>query len=181
MKPESEWTRPTELCPHPERWHSNDAQSTEYEVSELVGGFVRALQPDYVVETGACIGITSGIIGQALLVNGQGRLDTIEIYEGRCKTVRERCVGLPVTVHHGDSMQFTPADTIGFAWLDSLTDLRIAEFERYRPWMRPGTIVGFHDTAPHHGAWSLELHRLPGTNLIELPTPRGVSFVQVVS
>lgn len=180
MVPESEWTTPSDRCPHPDRWSAWDAQSTEVEVVELVAAFVRALQPDYVVETGSCLGYASHAIGTALDRNGQGHLDTLETLPKRAAIARERCAGLPVTVHVEDSMQFTPARQIGFAWLDSLTSLRVAEFERFRPWMAPGTIVGFHDTAPHHGPWSLELHRIDGTRLVSLPTPRGVTFLEII-
>lgn len=178
-QPESTWTAASERCPHPERWHSTDPQSTEIEVCELVGSFVRALQPDYVVETGTCIGATAFYIGTALRANGHGRLDTLETERDRCEAARIVCDGLPVTVHECSSLDFEPAGTIGFAWLDSLTDQRVAEFRRYRPWMQSGTIVGFHDTAPQHGAWSAELDRLTG-RAISLPTPRGVTFVEIV-
>lgn len=40
---ESRWRAADGRCPHPERWHSLDFQATEFEVSELVAGFVRAL------------------------------------------------------------------------------------------------------------------------------------------
>ena len=178
---ESTWTAPRADCPHPERWSACDPQSTELEVSELVGAFVRALQPDYVVETGTCLGQTSWIIGQALVDNGQGRLDTIEYDPERVEFARRQCAGLPVTVHQMDTMTFTPAEPIGFAWFDSETHLRIPEFERYRSSMLPGAIVGFHDTGPHKGSWSDALLELPGTRAIRLPTPRGVTFVEVVT
>lgn len=180
MVPESNWTKPTERCPHPERWSAWDAQSSEVEVVGLVAAFVRALQPDYVVETGTCLGYTAKAIGSVLASSGRGRLDTLETLPNRADIARERCRDLPVTVWVEDSMQFTPTEPIGFAWLDSLTALRVAEFNRYRPWMRPGTIVGFHDTAPHHGPWSHELSLLEGTRMISLPTPRGVAFVEII-
>ncbi len=177
---ESEWTKPSELCPHPERWTSTDPQSTELEVSELVGGFVRALQPDYVLETGTCIGQTTYVIGAALQANGHGRCDSCEVEPELVRIATERCDGLPVTVHAVASLDFEPADTIGFAWFDSLLDLRVAEFLRFRPWMRPGTIVGFHDTAPHFGLFGPSVRSLPGVRAISLPTPRGVTFAEVV-
>lgn len=176
---ESTWTAPRPDCPHPEWWSSTDPQSTEIEVSELVAGFVRALQPEYVVETGTCIGQTARMIGEALAANGHGRLDTLELDPGRGKVARAICDGLPVTVHYGSSLDFTPAAPIGFAWLDSETQLRIPEFQRFRPLMVPGAIVGFHDTAPHQGPWGRQVERLPGTRSIRLLTPRGVTFVQV--
>lgn len=177
---EAEWTAPSVLCPHPERWHATDPHSTEIEVSELVAGFVRALQPSYVVETGSCIGQTAELIGQALTANGHGRLDSCEVNPDLVAAARERCDGLPVTIHDRSSIEFDPVDVIDFAWLDSLLDLRIPEFMRFRQWMRVGTIVGFHDTAAHFGLFGPTVHSLPGVRTISLPTPRGVTFAEVV-
>lgn len=178
---ESDWTKPSARCPHPERWSSTDPQSTELEVSELVFAFVRALQPDYVVETGTCIGQTAALIGHALQLNGHGRCDTLEVDPDLVAVSRERCEGLPVTVHQAPSLTFKPAAHIGFAWFDSLLELRVPEFHAFRPWMQPGTIVGFHDTAPHFGGFGAAVLALPGVRAISLPTPRGVIFAEVVA
>lgn len=178
--PESKWTQPRDDCPHPERWSSTDPQSTEIEVSELVSGFVRALQPDYVIETGTCIGQTAWIIGAALKENGHGRLDTLETDPARADAASKTCAGLPVTVHQVSSLDFAPAEPIGFAWFDSRVELRVPEFERFRPHIIPGSIVGFHDTSPHQGEWARALESLPGTRAIRLRTPRGVTFVEVL-
>ena len=80
LLPESRYIGPTEVCPRPERWHSRpDGQSTEIEVSELIGGLVRGLQPDTVVETGSYSGQTTEIILRALDENEHGTLVTCEV------------------------------------------------------------------------------------------------------
>jgi predicted O-methyltransferase YrrM len=178
---ESKWTKSREWCPHPEWWTSTDPQSTEFEVSDLVAGFVRALQPEYVIETGTCIGQTASAIGYALKVNGHGHLDTLETSRARAEHSRDVCKDLPVTVHEVASLEFTPDQLVDFAWLDSRLDLRIPEFERYRPWMHAGTLVGFHDTAPHHGTFGDDLAARAGVRAIRLHTPRGVTFAQVTA
>lgn len=184
LGPESRWSKPNDWCPHPERWTSTDPQSTEVEVSALVAGFVRALQPDYVIETGSCLGQTTLAIATALAMNGQGHLDTLEIDPERAAFTRARLmhglVDARVTVHEVSSLDFAPRGSVGFAWLDSRFELRVPEFERYRDWMGPGTIVGFHDTAPHHGLWGDDIGRLAGVHQIKLRTPRGVTFVEVL-
>lgn len=178
---ESAFTKPRPDCPNPERWTSTDPQSTEIQVSELIAGFIRALQPDYVVETGTCMGQTARMIGLALQANGVGRLDTLETDPDRAEFARQRCDGLPVTVRVESSIEFTPTEPIGFAWFDSRVDLRVAEFERYRDLIIPGSIVGFHDTSPHQGAWGVAVETLGGTRPIRLRTPRGVTFVEVLA
>lgn len=178
ISPERVWTDPRPDCPRPHYWHATDNQSTEVEVSQLVGAFVRALQPEYVVETGTCIGQTSEQIGLALLANGHGELDTLEVNDQYASLAWERCEGLPVTIHMGPSLEFTPRGRIGFAWFDSLMELRIPEFQRFRRYLAPGAVCGFHDTGPHKGDLGYQVRSLPGVQTLQLPTPRGVTFLQ---
>lgn len=181
---ESAWTDPREDCPHPEYWHSPDFDGTEFEVSELVAGFVRALQPEYVVETGTHYGQTAYAIGMALMQNGHGELDTIEIDSETAMIAYGRCtrpIDLPVIVQQMSSLDFTPRMPIGFAWFDSDIDLRLKEFERFRPYLAPGAVCGFHDTGPHkkYSEYGEAIREIPGTVSLQLPTPRGVTFLQV--
>lgn len=178
---EASWTAPRPDCPNPGRWHSTDNQSTEIEVTELVAGFIRALQPDYVIETGSCIGQTSHAIGLALRDNGHGRLDTLETDPDRAAVARRRCTGLPVTVHETPSLEFRATEPIGFAWFDSLIELRIPEFERFRHQFVDGAIVGFHDTGPHFGDYGAAIEAIEGLSAMRLRTPRGVTFAQIRS
>lgn len=43
-KPESAFTRPTSICPCPERWHAPDVEATEIEISDFVWGIVQGLR-----------------------------------------------------------------------------------------------------------------------------------------
>lgn len=178
---EATFTSPRPDCPNPERWHASDTDSTEHEVTELVAAFVRALQPDYVVETGSCFGQTSEAIGKVLQQNGQGRLVTLEVDPHLVHFAKLRCEGLPVEVLQLSSLDFTPDQPIDFAWFDSLVPLRPREFRRYLPHMHARTLVGFHDTGPQHQVREL-LKPLENEGLISplyLPTPRGVCFSRV--
>jgi hypothetical protein len=180
---ESRYTDPRPDCPHPERWHSDDWDSAEHEVSELVAMFVAALRPDYVLETGAAFGQTAYSIGTVLLAAGVGQLHTIEIDPERADITRKRCEGLPVVVEQMSSMSYTPPGGVGFAWFDSMPELRVPEFRRFYPQMAPGALVAFHDTAPHHGVqiWH-DILGLEEEGLllpIRLRTPRGVVVGEV--
>lgn len=179
LGPESRFTPPADWCQSPQRWHSTDADSTEVEVTELVAAMVRALQPDLVVETGTAWAQTAGAIGEALARNGHGRLVTCEPDPVRHAFCVDAVKSLPVTVVKGQSLELVPDGPVGFAWLDSLPNLRIPEFRHLRQWLSPGAVVGFHDTAPHK-----KLHRwLARTDAemvrLNLRTPRGVTFAQV--
>lgn len=169
-------------CPHPERWHTTDIQSTELEVTELVAAMVRALQPDHVLETGTSHGNTAVAIGRALVANGQGHLVTIERDRELARQAAARCAGLPVTVVHGDSLIYTPGVPLDLLWLDSDIDSRWQELVRYRPHMHTRTVVGVHDTGPQH-AVRASLEPLIASGVLHsplwLPTPRGVAFATV--
>lgn len=191
-EPQSEgrFTAPTDECPHPDRWTSTDGDSTEVEVSDLAYGLVRALQPSLCVETGSGFGQTTERILAAIRANGHGEFVSIEPDLDRVAwTTRrlgtDRQVVLPV-----ESLSWTPTDQIDFAWLDSLYELRVPEFNTYRPWMRVGCIVCFHDSAPGHGshriASGLDLRsevekELAGqVRMVHLPTPRGLTVAEVL-
>jgi predicted O-methyltransferase YrrM len=179
MITEAKWTPVSEWCPNPEHWHAADWDSAETEVTELVAAFVRALQPDLVVETGTAWGQTAEAIGHALAANGHGRLVTFETDPERVIASRQRCTGLPVDVLEQESLSWTPDEPIGFAWFDSLLPLRLREFDRYLPAIAPGVVVGFHDTAPHHRIGD-KIAAHPKLVTLNLRTPRGVIFGQVL-
>lgn len=168
-------------CAEPERWHAPDGDSSEFEVLELCAAFIRALQPEVVVETGSAFGFGAAMMGAALKANGRGRLYSLEIDIGRYSQACERCKGLPVEIVHADSMLWHPPDGIGFAFFDSRPQLRAAEFCRYRPHMVPGAIVAFHDIAPHHTVGP-RVHQLEREGLLKalrLRTPRGIAICQI--
>lgn len=189
---EARFTDPTPACPHPEYWHSTDNDSTEIEVSELAGAFVRALQPYLVIETGSAFGQTAEQIGLALQANGHGSCVTFEVEPSRVTYTRQRVAGMPVHVRDVPSLDGIAAmidayrgeRVVGFAWLDSTLELRAVELDMIRPLLTPGAIVGVHDAgdprAGKHGAFSEHMahtaHRL-GYSRVSLPTPRGVSFL----
>ena len=132
---ESTWTSPRDHCLHPERWHATDSDSTEIEVTALVAAFVTALRPDFVLETGTNIGLTAYAIGRALHDQGYGRLVTIETDPNFVAIAEHRCIGLPVEVINGSSLDYHPPgmEPIDFAFFDSLVQIRAAEFERFWP------------------------------------------------
>jgi predicted O-methyltransferase YrrM len=184
---ESAYTRPHPSCLHPERWHAPDGESTEAEVSALVGALVVALQPEFVVETGSAFGYTTEQIGRALASNGHGSCVSLEIDRGRAQLARERCDGLPVEVVVGSSLDYVPTREIDLLFSDSDYSIRRAEVERFLGWMRRGSIVAVHDTTSaergHHVDMRREVERLQRANLLRcvyLPTPRGLALCSVV-
>lgn len=182
MNLESRFTKPRADCPHPEYWTSQDSDSTENEVLEMLHGLIRGLQPDFVIETGSAHGYGTKALGSALLANGHGRLVSLEVDPKRAQEASERASGLPVTVLNQRSLDYTPEETIDFAFFDSLFELRAKEFKAYYPHMTPNTVVAFHDTSKHHSLWP-EIDKLEEDGYIKgiyLPTPRGITIAQVI-
>lgn len=175
-------------CPAPGRWHSDNDDAAEHEVSVLAAAFVTALQPDVVVETGTHTGQTAKVIGEALARNGQGMLYTVEIEQQFVDQARENCAGLPVTVIHGDSVEWIKSGVlpgpVGFAWIDGLWEHRVPDIEALYPFFAPGAVAGIHDTGPQFpwmAGWLAPLVEAGKIRLLNLRTPRGVSFAQVLN
>jgi hypothetical protein len=179
---------PAWWCPNPVRWHSDNDDASEHEVSALAGAFVTALQPDVVVETGTHTGQTAKAIGQALAGNGQGRLYTVENEVQFAEQARANCAGLPVEVILSDSMAWITSGGVphgvGFAWIDGLWEHRIPEIEALYEYFSPGAIIGIHDTGPQFPWMQEQLAPLAVAGkirLLNLRTPRGVSFAQILN
>lgn len=177
---ELDFTGANAMCAHPEYWHSEDEQATEREVIELVAALVRALQPELVVETGTYRGFMARAIGRALRENKHGRLVSLEVDEALVIEASERCDGLPVEVVNLNSLDYMPPEPVGFAWFDSLPEIRTQEYLRYQPMLQ--RIVGFHDTGPQHCVReSIEVLEKQGhIRPIYLPTPRGCCLAEVL-
>jgi predicted O-methyltransferase YrrM len=192
MELESRFTDPRPDCPHPDRWHSPDGDSTEIEVSRLVAAFVEALRPDLVIETGTAFGQTAELIGDALGDVPNSWLITFETDPERAQQARERCIATRVEVREKPSLQGIQEmvdagsyEKVGFAWLDSLFGLRVSELATIRPLLSPGAIVGIHDCGePGDTKYNDFSQQIAGAatrmgfNRISLPTPRGVTFLQ---
>jgi predicted O-methyltransferase YrrM len=186
MSRESEFTAANGWCAHPERWHADDDQATEREVTGLVAAFVRALQPETVVETGTYKAGTATAIARALHSNGRGHLFSFELDGALAVSAYAKLRGLPATVVRGSSLDELPGvltgRTVGFAWLDSAPDMRAKELLALVPYLEPGAVVGIHDTRPGRPP-AVSLDRLLATgklfDALTLRTPRGVTFAQL--
>lgn len=184
MRPESEFTAPHPFAPHPEWWHAVDAESTEEEVGELVAAFVRALQPELVVETGTHIGRTTVKIARALRQNGHGHLVGLEVDAERallatCR-VQAEAPGW-ATVLRRSSLEFEPEAPIDLLFSDSAYEVRAQEIRRFRRWMTPRSIILIHDwTSGIRGHYrdiraDVEALRRDGVlDPVYVPTPRGL-------
>jgi predicted O-methyltransferase YrrM/glycosyltransferase involved in cell wall biosynthesis len=162
-------------------WSMFDGFTAEVEVLDFIYALTRLVKPRHVLETGTWLGWTSCAIARALSENGFGHLTTFEINkdarETAVRNIESAGLSSAVTSLLQSSMEFTPDGELDMALFDSDLALRVAEFERFRPWFSKGALVIFHDTAPHHGVVLAGVNELIAQGKlagINLPTPRGV-------
>lgn len=170
-------------------WHCQDGDSTEIEVSLLVGAFVRAQQPTLVVETGTAWGQTTRFIGEALKENGHGHLVGLEIDDQRLAYSNWYCHELVcegwVSIVNTSSVEYTPTgeQRVDMLFSDSDCDLRVPELQHYAEFMDTDGLIMFHDTAPGHCRSlqeKIEAEMGDKYRCIRLHTPRGLTIVEVL-
>jgi predicted O-methyltransferase YrrM len=185
---EADFTQPSDFCPHPERWHCQDGESTEWEVSGLLDGLVGALQPSVVVETGTAWGQTTKALAAALALNMRGHLWTLDPDAERIAWSRRYCAEFAdwVTFVEAESLTWTPPDVIDLLFADSTLEIRGAELAHFGDWLRPTSLVIVHDTAPHMRSYGRPLQDILERDFggrfrpVRLHTPRGVTLLEVL-
>ncbi len=185
MRPEVLPGRPE--CPEPARWLARDSEATEHDVSMLIGAFVWALKPDYVIETGTYRGDTTVMIGQALQALGRGHLVSIDIDHQATLFTAERLngQGLPVTLMTCKASSFLPTEPVDLIFIDCSLDDRFAQVQAFRPYASPRCVILMHDSAlPASGPGVAQLYadaqKMVDFSLVypwvKLPTPRGLAI-----
>ncbi len=162
-------------------WSMYDGNTAETEVLDLLLVLTRLVKPTHVIETGTWLGLSSCAIGRGLVENGFGRLTTLEInpevHKAACAHIAQYGLENVVDAKCVSSLEFTPDRVYDMAIFDSETNLRLDEFRRFRPWLKPGALVIFHDSAPHHQwviAGIVKLLQEGALHGLNFPTPRGV-------
>lgn len=162
-------------------WSMFDGNTAETEVLDLMLTLTRLVKPNHVIETGTWLGLSACAIGRGLVANGFGDLTTLEIdpevHAAASATIAQCGLDTVVDARCMSSMEFTPDRTYDMAVFDSELGLRLSEFRRFRPWLKDGALILFHDTAPHHHVVGDAVRSLITEGAlagVDLPTPRGV-------
>lgn len=168
-------------------WSMFDGFTAEVEVIDLLFILTRLVKPSYVLETGTWLGLSSCAIGRGLKTNGFGHLTTLEINPEAHRVALEHIAHYDLTsvvnAHLISSMEFVPDRTYDMALFDSEMILRVHEFRRFRPSLKEGALVIFHDTASHHRVVIDGVRSLISEGAlvgVDLPTPRGVFLGRVM-
>ena len=139
----------------------NDA-GVECEVGELLYGFVRALQPVRVLETGTHWGMGACYLALGLKHNKKGTLDTLEFLPEIYQVAVERFkrIGLTEYIHAYliDAAKFEPAANYDLILLDTEPQTRFAELTHFIEHLNYGGFVFIHDLHRHLGQVENEEH-----------------------
>lgn len=176
---ESEYTPPTEICPHPVWWSAENIMATEVEISMLVAALVRATQPDFIVEVGTHYGQTAERIAEAVKLNGHGKAVSLEIDLGMYQSAMNRCLQSDIELKLVDSLQYIPPVPIDFLFVDGALD-RCADVRHFLPYMAPRGMICVHDTAhPPYSDQVPEILDLCGGSHIQIDCPRGFLIIKL--
>jgi predicted O-methyltransferase YrrM len=188
MRPELLPARPD--CPDPGRWLAPDSDATETDVSALIGGFVLALKPDFVVETGTYHGDTTVMIGGVLKALRRGHLLSIDHDPAMTQHAEKRVLGLPVTLMTAQASQVVPPQPIDLLFIDCGLDDRIKQLRNFFPYASRRCVVLFHDSAlpidvPGVADMYADMQLAVSSGLVQpwikLPTPRGLAITRYCS
>jgi predicted O-methyltransferase YrrM len=167
--------------PQAELYAAAAGQVGEVEMVEFLFAFARLLKPLYALELGTGSGTTTRAIGEALLANGRGRLDSIDSDERATAKGRIACAGLPVELVTSMSQEFVPSDGKKLHGIDLLFVDSGEAYERYGDVLRfrpitNGPII-IHDTGLYPELWN-RLNGTPGLDAIPIPSPLGLTIAR---
>lgn len=181
-----EKTSASSECPQPQLWSMLDGWTAEVETLEFLYGLIRLVKPVRVVETGTWHGYGAEAIGRAMKDNGFGQLVTLELdkenHEFATRHLHEAGLESIVSVIHESSLNYLPTEPIDCLLLDSSLEIRAAEFRHFLPYLRPETVILFHDTSSVHEVVREQIRQLESEDLIRslsFSTPRGVTICRL--
>lgn len=180
-----EYHRATPECPHPERWHMYDSMTAEAEVLEFIFTLVTTIKPEFVVETGSFLGVSTLWIAKALQRNGFGKIISCEFDPVVFASAKEKieASGLQqwIELRNESSLEMKIDGTIDLFFSDSDMPIREKEVERFLPQIRSTGVVLIHDASSHlktvrDAAFAME--ERGWLSCVFLPTPRGLVIAQ---
>jgi predicted O-methyltransferase YrrM len=182
---QTEYSRPTPECPHPERWHMYDSMTAEVEVLDFLRAIVTTTKPELIVETGTFSGLSTLRFAEGCKANGVGRVITCEydakVFAAAKARFKESGLGQWIDARNESSLQTKVDGRIDLLFCDSDTPIREQEVRRFLPQMNPYGLILMHDASSsmntvREAAFRLEAEGL--VSVVMLPTPRGLVVAQ---
>jgi predicted O-methyltransferase YrrM len=166
-------------------WTNIDLYTAEIEVLYLLYALVKCMKPRRILETGSYHGYSAVFMGQGCRENEWGDVDTIEKDQTHAletqKLIDQVDLRDTVKVWNVDSMDFIPpkGSRYDFVFLDSLPELRKAEFDRFDEWISGHALVLFHDARTTGVIEQIDkIKRLKG--VVYIWSARGVALCQKI-
>jgi predicted O-methyltransferase YrrM len=182
---QEEYAPATPECPHPERWHMVDSQSSELEVLEFLKSVVTTVKPQLIVETGTFIGHSAIKMAEGLKANGFGRIITVEYDPAIFAKAKERIdasgIGEWIEYRNESSLETKIEGMIDIFFSDSHLSIRENEIRHFLPQIDPRGLILVHDASSQFRVVREAMLRLEQEGLIStvlLSTPRGVAVAQ---
>jgi len=144
-------------------FEASSASATEYETQELLTALVRSFKPERILETGSSSGHGTIALARGCLVNGFGRVTTIDLSPQSVKEALERTrrKGLDsfvetVCAHSVEWLRIYDGPGFGFAFLDSDLASRVLELRILKDRRLALGPVLVHDTSRLRAAGGVE-------------------------
>jgi len=156
---ESEWGAKDE---HTKKYSAFNDAGVECEVGEFLYSFMRLIKPNFVLETGTHVGVSSSYIAAGLQNNGFGKLHTHEFLSHNYDLANLRFNLLDLTdfidSHFGDVGALNLSVDYDFIFLDTEPQTRFAEMVKFFPNLKEGGFLFIHDLHRHMGQVPNEEH-----------------------
>lgn len=148
-------------------------------------GLIFVTRPDEVIELGTSTGASALVLGAACRDLGKGKVTSVDyggVSNDKCLTLTQRYL-LPIEYVQSDSVVFlTQAcpdpNKRYFVFSDTDIKIRPREVALVLEKFPPGTVIAVHDSRDGHPGGSMKLpEKFPDENIIQLPSPRGLSIL----
>lgn len=157
-------------------WSQPSQDATEDEVRDFLYGLLRLIKPEVAIELGCHHGDASVVMGNALYVNGFGRLQTCDIDTSFVLETKQRTQGLPVDVFQCPARELASrTSAVDFAFVDSGTE-RFAEAKLIH--FSHNAFMVLHD-AKQDEYPGLEDFRKVWKQVLTFDTPVGLAMFQI--
>ncbi len=191
-----------EITPSPPGFSMFNTGGVEVEVAEFLYSLVKMIKPDFIVETGTHLGVSSLYMGLGCAENQKGKIWTYEVIPEL--QLQAKALWNDLNIHQyincllQSSLEATLPDNLGIdlLFLDSEPQFRFDEFLKFWDKVVPGGFILIHDlnaSLGHHGDTHHGVYDWPygdfrekigpfikdhKVQTISFPTPRGFTLFQ---
>jgi len=183
-----------------DEWSCFNSGGVEIEVGEFLYSLTKMIKPDFILETGTHLGISTAYMAQGLEENNKGLVSTCEVIPSLRQQAMQLWseLGLSHRVQSllKPSLEVQAGVQFDMLFLDSEPQFRFDELLRFLPYLKPAGFILIHDLHPsmgHHGQiyhgtydWPYgdfrpklgQLFKTRQLQYLHFMTPRGITMMQ---